>query len=289
MNYFPDDEGFVRVCSDPATYRPQSKVPFESRYLYVPAAIPSASTASFNNSSLPNAVIDAPLVVPLDKQFAPSGHGAVSSRNTEHMGYNGFAFRKMKAHPELQIPDDPLTREAWPVGLLHTSVGSVDGEEPVNGSESKKCAPENWVIRRPVARFASKENGIVARYPPRNKFNSKYQYGTRYEGQWVLTAIYREPPFPTDFQSQDAQSSAFAALSELKSELVHLGKTPTVLDGLRGVYRRMGNRQGVGDPWLQRRVTSPSPAAVAKYRDAVDLFKRREGASFGFDDSSSGV
>lgn len=49
-----------------------------------------------------------------------------------------------------------------------------------------------------------------------------------------------------------------------------------VLEVLRCVYKRMGNRESITDPWLQKPVASPSPAALLKYRDELEVYKQKE-------------
>lgn len=134
--------------------------------------------------------MDAPITVPLDKEYAPSGNGVVSYRNMAHVGYNGIQFRKLKACPELHNVNDPIVKEAWPVGLLRLSQNSPasGSEEPVYGSEYVKCAPENWVVRRPVAHFNKPGEVIKSRYPPRNMVNAKYKKPPRNPDPWTPTA-----------------------------------------------------------------------------------------------------
>lgn len=277
----PSEPGMVRVCSDPPGEFRQSELPYERRFTDVPAvALGSLGSVGVSDSTGPPfAEAAAPLVVPMDRSYAPSGPGVVSHRNMEHVGYNGIEFRKLNACPELSNDSEPLVMQAWPVGLLgkdryHLSGGS---EELVSGFESMKCAPENWVLRRPVARFNLDGQPPRARYPPRNMLNAKYKKPPRNpialepDQRWIPTTTYSEPPFPLL-----PRTSAFSALGELQESHASLSETINVLDILRCVYKAMGDRQNVGDPWLQRRVTIPSASSVDKYRNEISVYKRRE-------------
>lgn len=77
----PDDEGVVRLSSEPPNGRPQAQLPFDRRFLDVPVAnmkkarsIPTPSTSI--NSVCATGV---PLVIPLDAPFRASGVGVVSA------------------------------------------------------------------------------------------------------------------------------------------------------------------------------------------------------------------
>lgn len=269
----PEEEGVVRICSDPPSGCRQEELHFESRYFDVPATCLKASSLQHDARALASDFSEAPLIIPVEKCYAPSGPGVVNYRNMIHVGYNGFEFRNLKAYPELHHRDDPLVKEAWPPGLLDPTVGA-GGAEPVSGTESRKCAPENWVLRRPVSRFATDGN-IVARYPPRNMLNAKFKCSPRERGSLVPVQTYEEPPFPLKFESK-GRTSAFLALSNLNGECTDLYKSPSVLDVLRCIYRSMGDREGMADPWLQRRASHLSAATIAKYREGVKLFNERE-------------
>ena len=108
-------------------------------------------------------------MVALSQKYNDSGPCVVSHRNIHHIGYNGIEFRKDAAYPELSRMNDPKVRQAWPRGILVS--GQYDANEcereRMYGSESVKCSPENWVVRRPVSHFNSGEN-TQARYPPKN-------------------------------------------------------------------------------------------------------------------------
>ena len=94
------------------------------------------------SDSTPEFLLEPPLVVPWDKQYEASGHGVVSHRTMVKVGYNGLAFRKLTACPEMS--KDLLVREAWPAGLLLPGQCSHgEAAELEYGSESCKCAPEN--------------------------------------------------------------------------------------------------------------------------------------------------
>lgn len=288
----PEDDGMVRICSEPPQHRPQKELPFEKRYFDIPAvALPnlnrsnaagschiSRNPADTDNDGchflVEDALTDPPLIVEVNKEYAASGPGVVSNRNMTHVGFNGLAFRKLNACPELRNPDDPIVREAWPAGLLKP-FGNDDAGEPLYGSEAVKCAPENWVLRRPVSHFAI-EGNIVSRYPPRNMLNAKFKKGPRNESPWNPVQTYSEPPFPLVFRSGRRECSASASLRDFSTEHTAIAKTVNVLDLLRCVYRRMGDRQSVSDQWLQKRVTRPSTVAIAKYRSQLQLFNDRE-------------
>lgn len=213
----------------------------------------------------------APLIVAMDKEYAPSGPGVVSHRNMLHVGYNGYNFRKLRACPELHNKDDLLVKEALPARLLNPFGVAGCSDEPVYGSESVKCAPESWVLRRPVAHFADSDRNIAARYPPRNMLNAKYKQGPRTSSPWMPTGTYREPPVPLL-----SNSAAFAALQDFNGEQTRLDETLNVLDVLRCVYHRMGVRQSGADQWLQKRATRPTGTAIAKYNDDLHVFNDRE-------------
>ena len=48
-----------------------------------------------------------------------------------------------------------------------------------------------------------------------------------------------------------------------------------LLDALREVFECMGDRDGVSDPWLQRRATIPDRVAVEAYISALYTFNMR--------------
>lgn len=116
-------------------------------------------------------------MVPLDKEYAPSGSGAVSHWNMEYFGYSGFEFRKLNAFPELRVVNDPLVRQAWPIGLLTPGLFDCveESAEPLYVSESIKCAPENCALRRSVHYFNKPLDDFQAWHPPRNMLNAKYR------------------------------------------------------------------------------------------------------------------
>lgn len=214
---------------------------------------------------------DAPLAVPLDREYAPSGSGVVSHRNMVHVGYNGIKFRRLRACPELHNENDPLVRATWPLGLLKRSSSREVSEEPVQGSEQARCAPENWVVRRPASHFTSPRGEIGTRYPPRNMLNAKYKNPARHSASWEHTATYHEPSFPLI-----PETSAVSALRQLQECFPALEESVHVLHILRSVYKDMGDRQNITDPWLQQNVTVPSAEVLAKYREELSLYKERE-------------
>lgn len=80
--------------------------------------------------------------MPVDKVFAPSGNGVISQRTADHVGFNGFSFRKVIGFPELRNKSSPLIQRAWPKPLLRP-YGLSETGELVYGVDSLKCAPEN--------------------------------------------------------------------------------------------------------------------------------------------------
>ena len=63
-------------------------------------------------------------------------------------------------------------------------------------SEWKKCAPENWIARRPVGQFGKEQTGFKTRYSPRNVLNALRSVGPLDENFGIPTPTYDEPPFP---------------------------------------------------------------------------------------------
>lgn len=261
----PDDDGMVRLSSSPPTHRRQDALSFEERYCDVPA-----SCLSDNDIHTPHeSDVSPPLVVPVDKGFTTGGQGVVSQRTTKHVGFNGIEFRTAKGYPELKNHSSRLVRQAWPTGLSGAYSVSDSGE-PVYGVESMKSAPENWVIRRPLRHFGSSESDWKARYPPKNLLNAKFGNGPREEHVWVPTKTYDEPPFPIL-----EGKAACDAMKNIAQEHMDINQSVNVLDMLRAVFVSMGDRDGIADRWLQRRVTIPSREAVESYRNRMQLFVER--------------
>ena len=69
------------------------------------------------------------------------------------------------------------------------------------------------------------------------------------------------------------------AMKDLSLKFTDISKPVHVLELFRAVFERMGNRDGVSDPWLQRRVTAPSMSCITRYREGLQLFKEREAGS----------
>lgn len=274
----PDDPGMVRLSTEPPAGPPQCMLRHEDRYFDVPAARLTNSTMEEDLSmQMPNTGDDCiepystPLVVPLDTPYSPSGSGYVSTRTAEHVGYNGIQFRGLAACPEMRDTSKPLVRRAWPRGLLERHVDRAASDEPVIGAESVKCAPLNWVVRRPVRHFCHSDVDWKARYPPRNLLNARYRKGPREAEPWVPTATYEEPPFPI-LES----TAACSAMKKLASDHSDIAQTLHVLDVLNAVYTEMGDRDGVSDPWRQRRVTMPSLRTISRYREEMRVHVERE-------------
>lgn len=259
----PDQPGMVRIGTEPPSPLPQSELPFEERYIDVPAMKLSETNAEeISSRSIPASVSDAPLSVPLNQAYSSSGPGVVSHRTATHVGYNGIGFRGERSCPELSNPASPVVTEAWPSSYLRRW---EQNQEPLADSEVLKCAPENWVLRRPCRRFGS------ARYPPRNLLNAQYKRGPRCDGDWIPTPTYNEPPFPVE-----PGTAAYTALKDLQARSLPLDSSINVLDILRCVYERMGDRHDTTDPWFQKRVTPVSTATINEYLDTVRIYNLRE-------------
>ena len=180
----------------------QIELPYKSRYIDV-LAISHASLNTDHECTKSSVGIsgvhseEALLVVPLDHPYSPSGPGVVSKINIQHVRYNGIEFWKLSACLELQKNPDPLIRAALPPSLTGTGhlQSSVCSDEPIQGSESIKCAPENRVIRRPVSHF-TRGMDTKPRYPQRNVLNAKFEKPPQNPDPWCVAPIYSEPPFP---------------------------------------------------------------------------------------------
>lgn len=105
----PDNEGMVRISASPPNQCAQRELPYDDRFFDVPAARTAGKSAPeppppLNSGSpeIPEQTAFSPLVVPLDKQFSPSGHGVVSQRTANHVGFNGLQFRGSNGYPELR-------------------------------------------------------------------------------------------------------------------------------------------------------------------------------------------
>lgn len=273
----PDDPGMVRISTEPPTDPPQCQRRYEDCYFDVPAARLTSSERedvhiSVRTESLETDDADcAPLVVPLDMPYAPSGKGVVSTRTAEHVGYNGLSFRRLAACPEMRDISKPLVSRSWPRGLIDPSVGESASYEPGSGTESLKCAPLNWIVRRTVRHFCDSESDWKARYPPRNLLNARFRKGPRVAEPWIPTATYTEPPFPIC-----EGTAACSAMKRLAAENNDISRSVHVLDALKAIFREMGDRDGVLDPWLQRRVTVPSRRTILRYREDIRMHVERE-------------
>ena len=208
----------------------------------------------------------------MDQQYAPSGPGVVSHRTMEHVGYNGFEFRKLAACPEMNNRNDPLVQESFLASLLAPEEfgGAGCSVEPMYSSESIKCAPENCVVRHCVRHFAGRGN-IVARYPPRNMLNAKYKNPPRETAPWKITPTYEEPPFPIT-----ENTAASSALMELYMQNKNPSSTVNVLDVLRVVYKHMEDHAHCSDKWLQHNVTRPTNRAIEQYEEELCVYQLRE-------------
>lgn len=124
-----------------------------------------------------------------------------------------------------------------------------------------------------MARF-NERGQVKARYPPRNMLNAKHKRPPRRVMDWIPTATYDESPF-----APIVNTSAYLALKELQHSHRSPGNTTNVLDALRCIYSSMGDRGDVSDPWLQRRVTRPSPSALQNYKRKLCQYQAREKGS----------
>lgn len=174
----------------------------------------------------------------------------------------------------MQNENDPIVQEAWPAGLLSVPDNENNSGDPVPGSESCKCAPENWIVRRPISHFKGPGGKIMARHPPRNLLNAKFRRSPRSADNFEVTATYPEPPFPLI-----EKTCAFGALCELRDSHTPLTESVHVLHLLRCIYRHMGDPEDVHDEWLQRRVTVPSRSSIDNYRNELQTFNQREKGS----------
>ena len=273
VNALPDREGMVRLCSEPTNETPLEFRLFQERWIDVPAAAVSARAAGPDSSS----DLSPPLVVPADMMFSASGPSVVSKRTAEHVGFNGLSFRGNASFPELNNTTSRLVRDAWPMNLLRVG-------EPGFQSESLRCAPENWIVRRAVGTkqcaTEALTEGRKARYPPRNLLNALYCQGPRKEGlnleseevvRWIPTATYDDECAPVI-----ENSSACEGLRMLSRENQDIARSVNVLDGLRCIFKAIGDREGVSDPWLQKRVTRASPHEVDKFRSEMKVLCGRD-------------
>lgn len=275
----PNEEGMVRISSSPPTSQNQNELRYEERYWDVPAARtredhtpvvqPAGQSRCNGNSSTSIESNPVPLVVALDKPFSASGQGLVSHRTAEHVGFNGIEFRHSNGYPEMRNDSSRLVGQAWPRSILQR-YSTSESEEPVYGVESVKCAPENWVVRRPVGHFGTCEQDWKARYPPRNLLNAKFGQGPRVEHPWVPTKTYNEPPFP--IMKGRAAETAMKKVAMAHSDIT---KPFNVLQLLRAVFECMNDREQVRDPWLQRRATIPSREALLQYQNQLQTYIQR--------------
>ena len=189
--------GMVRISSEPPRDIPQCELPYSERYCDVPAR--DLSTLHRCTPSTSKEPSEAPLTIPLEQPYSASGPGVVSTRTAEHVGYNGLEFRKLRACPELGDTSKRVVREAWPKGLLDIQDGKsvVDVDQShLSVSESRKCAPINWIVRRPVRHFSKSENDCASRYPPANLLNARFRRPPGDMTLWIPSRTYEEPPFP---------------------------------------------------------------------------------------------
>lgn len=137
------------------------------------------------------------------------------------------------------------------------------------GTEVVKCAPENWVVRRPVSRMNAEGTDVKARYHPRNLLNARYKQGTRETGVWIPNVMYREPLIPII-----KETCAFNAMNILSVFHRDAASSLHVLEVLKAVFKDMGRTYLPErcDSWLQNKATMLNSIAVAKYRRELNLF-----------------
>lgn len=104
-----------------------------------------------------------------------------------------------------------------------------------------------------------------------NMLNAKFRQGPRESDPWVPTATYDEPPFPII-----EGTAACSAMRNLAAEHTNIGEQLHVLTVLRAVFKEMGDRESVSDPWLQHRATVPSRAVIERYNNEMQLYSERE-------------
>ena len=225
----PDNEGMVRISSSPPTTKAQGQLPYEERSFDVPAVRNINPIQSSLNSREDELYV--PLTVPVDQSFSVGGNCVVSQNTAKRVGYNGFEFRKHNGNPELRQSASRLVRQAWPPGLLEPFESNSESDEPVYGIESVKCAPENWVLRKPVGHYRTLDRDCKARYLPRNFLNARFGNGPRTEQPWIPTQTYVEPPFLI-FENSAAKSS----MQKVAETYQDLSKPVNVLDLLRSVF-----------------------------------------------------
>lgn len=149
----PLEPGLFRLCTEPPDDRAYSFRTFDDRWIDVPTSCNATNTSGVIATSEP------PLVVPVDKKYTANGPGVVLKRTAEHVGFNGLKFRGKMSFPELDKNSYVSSRDAWPPGLLR--VGEAGYE-----SDALRCAPHNWVVKRPVGHHTDDTNVFPARYPP---------------------------------------------------------------------------------------------------------------------------
>lgn len=100
--------------------------------------------------------------------------------------------------------------------------------------------------------------------------NAKFASGPRGEETWTPTATYSESPFPVI-----EGTSACDATKMFNEQNADIKRSVHLLDLLRATFSHMGDRDGLTDPWLQRRVTLPSRHALDKYKNSLQEYIQR--------------
>lgn len=65
-------------------------------------------------------------------------------------------------------------------------------------------------------------------------------------------------------------------MKSLAAEHQDISQSLHFLHALKAVYKDMGDRECVSNPWLQRRATTPSRRAVEQYRNDLSIYVHRE-------------
>ena len=263
----PDEEGMVRLSSEPLHGRTAYELPFAQR----PIDVPGCKMRNPNTPLPTSSARNPPLIVSLRNPFSEGGRGVVSQRTARKVGFNGLYFRGQQAFPELSGYSSRIVRQAWPPGLLDGSLSA-----PTKEMEQNKCAPENWIARRPVGQFGNEQMGFKARYPPRNFLNALRSVGPRYEKFGIPTRTYDEPPFPVI--PDTAAYTGSLALSQAP-QLQDQSFSLCSLVPLSFSLYMIGDRLGLSDPWGQKRATIVSYESHQRYvkRKSMRVSQTRQG------------
>ncbi len=117
---------------------------------------------------------------------------------------------------------------------LQTWIGE-EAKHVVGIPTEVKCAPENWVVRRPVSRVEICATRYHARYPPRNLLNARARQGSRETHVWVPVQTYADP-LP-DY----SQYPQLAAAKNIANTYTDITVPLNFLDILCAVFENMGD------------------------------------------------